>query len=65
MFFDDTFPHEVWNDTDSIRVVLFMDIPFRRHESACILLFWNNHSEMISDHALVRSGMLRNVLATG
>jgi len=26
MFFDDTFPHEVWNDTDSIRVVLFMDI---------------------------------------
>ena len=24
--FDDTFPHEVWNDTDSIRVVLFMDI---------------------------------------
>ncbi len=26
MFFDDTFPHEVWNEGDSIRVVLFMDI---------------------------------------
>ena len=26
LFFDDTFPHEVWNDTDSIRVVLFMDV---------------------------------------
>src|SRR5438445_9608768 len=26
LFFDDTFPHEVWNDTDSMRVVLFMDI---------------------------------------
>lgn len=26
MFFDDTFEHEVWNDTDGIRVVLFMDV---------------------------------------
>jgi len=26
LLFDDTFPHEVWNDTNSIRVVLFMDI---------------------------------------
>ena len=26
LFFDDTFSHEVWNDTDSIRVVLFLDI---------------------------------------
>lgn len=26
MFFDDTFPHEVWNDTDGFRVVLFMDV---------------------------------------
>lgn len=26
LFSDDTFPHEVWNDTDSIRVVIFMDI---------------------------------------
>lgn len=26
MMFDDTFPHEVWNDTDEIRVVLFLDI---------------------------------------
>jgi beta-hydroxylase len=26
MFFDDTFEHEVWNDTDGLRVVLFMDV---------------------------------------
>lgn len=26
MLFDDTFPHEVWNDTDGTRVVLFMDV---------------------------------------
>ncbi len=26
MMFDDTYPHEVHNDTDGVRVVLFMDI---------------------------------------
>jgi aspartyl/asparaginyl beta-hydroxylase (cupin superfamily) len=26
MLFDDTFPHEVWNDTEGVRVVLFMDV---------------------------------------
>jgi beta-hydroxylase len=26
LLFDDTFPHEVWNDTDGYRVVLFLDI---------------------------------------
>ncbi|MBF2000382.1 MAG: aspartyl/asparaginyl beta-hydroxylase domain-containing protein [Synechococcales cyanobacterium M58_A2018_015] len=26
LIFDDTFPHEVWNDTDDYRVVLFLDI---------------------------------------
>jgi beta-hydroxylase len=26
MFFDDTYIHEAWNDSDEIRVVLFMDI---------------------------------------
>ncbi|MBA3386217.1 MAG: aspartyl/asparaginyl beta-hydroxylase domain-containing protein [Verrucomicrobiota bacterium] len=26
LFFDDTFEHEVWNDTDGLRVVLFMDV---------------------------------------
>lgn len=26
MFFDDTFPHEVWNETDGQRVVLFVDV---------------------------------------
>jgi beta-hydroxylase len=25
LIFDDTFPHEAWNDTDDIRVVLFLD----------------------------------------
>lgn len=32
MVFDDTFDHEVWNETDGQRVVLFMDIvrPFRQ-----------------------------------
>jgi ornithine lipid ester-linked acyl 2-hydroxylase len=24
--FDDTFPHEVWNDTDGLRVVLLIDV---------------------------------------
>lgn len=26
LLFDDTFPHEVWNDTEGYRVVLFLDI---------------------------------------
>lgn len=26
LFFDDTYPHEVWNDTNDYRVVLFLDI---------------------------------------
>ena len=26
IFFDDTFPHEVWNDTEGLRVVLLMDV---------------------------------------
>lgn len=26
LFFDDTFEHEVWNETDGVRVVLFMDV---------------------------------------
>ena len=26
MMFDDSFPHEAWNYTDEVRVVLFMDI---------------------------------------
>ena len=26
LIFDDTFPHEAWNNTDDIRVVLFLDI---------------------------------------
>jgi ornithine lipid ester-linked acyl 2-hydroxylase len=26
VFFDDTYPHEVWNDTDQERVVLLMDV---------------------------------------
>ncbi|MGA5198236.1 aspartyl/asparaginyl beta-hydroxylase domain-containing protein [Streptomyces exfoliatus] len=26
LFFDDTYPHEAWNDTDEDRVVLFVDV---------------------------------------
>jgi beta-hydroxylase len=26
MIFDDTYNHEVWNDTDETRVVLFVDV---------------------------------------
>jgi aspartyl/asparaginyl beta-hydroxylase (cupin superfamily) len=26
MVFDDSFPHEVWNDTDELRAVLFLDV---------------------------------------
>ena len=26
MLFDDTYDHEVWNDTDGVRVILFMDV---------------------------------------
>jgi ornithine lipid ester-linked acyl 2-hydroxylase len=36
MIFDDTFNHEVWNDTDETRVVLFVDVlrPLPRFEDA-------------------------------
>ncbi len=36
MVFDDTFDHEVWNDTDETRVVLFVDVlrPLPAPESA-------------------------------
>jgi len=36
MIFDDTFNHEVWNDTDQTRVVLFVDVlrPLPSPESA-------------------------------
>ena len=39
MMFDDSFPHEAWNETDGVRVVLFMDIvrPMR------FPLSWINH----------------------
>ena len=35
MVFDDTFDHEVWNDTEQRRVVLFLDIerPLMPHGS--------------------------------
>jgi ornithine lipid ester-linked acyl 2-hydroxylase len=26
LIFDDSFPHEAWNETDSVRVVLFIDV---------------------------------------
>jgi beta-hydroxylase len=36
LLFDDTYKHEVWNDTDGVRVVLFMDVlrPLRFPASA-------------------------------
>jgi ornithine lipid ester-linked acyl 2-hydroxylase len=36
MVFDDTYNHEVWNDTDETRVVLFVDVlrPLPRFEAA-------------------------------
>jgi len=35
LIFDDTFDHEVWNDTDEVRIVLFVDVlrPLPRFES--------------------------------
>lgn len=54
MMFDDTFPHEVWNDTDDIRVVLFLDIvrPLRFPVS----LFNSFFIWLISISPYVRSG---------
>ena len=36
MVFDDTYEHEVWNDTDELRAVLFLDVlrPLPRAEAA-------------------------------
>lgn len=54
MLFDDSFPHEAWNETDGIRVVLFLDIvrplrfPLSRINS---LLIW-----LISISPYVRDG---------
>jgi hypothetical protein len=45
IMFDDTYEHEVWNDTEQVRVVLFLDIarpmkfPFNLVNSAVITLF--------------------------
>ncbi len=41
LFFDDTYPHEVWNDTDEERVVLFIDFerPMRRMGRATFTAF--------------------------
>ena len=36
MIFDDTYEHEVWNDTDELRAVLFLDVmrPLPRPDAA-------------------------------
>jgi aspartyl/asparaginyl beta-hydroxylase (cupin superfamily) len=53
LVFDDTFQHEVWNDTDGTRVVLFMDIvrplkfPANVLNSAVIALI--KHSPFVKD----------------
>jgi len=54
MLFDDSFPHEAWNETDGIRVVLFLDIvrPLRFPLSGInSLLIW-----LISISPYVRDG---------
>lgn len=54
LLFDDTYPHEAWNNTDDIRVVLFVDVvrPMRRPDS------WLNRGmiNLISISPYVKSG---------
>ena len=55
MIFDDTFEHEVWNDSDGIRVVLFVDIvrplPFPLAQINMLII------RMISKSSLVQPGL--------
>jgi beta-hydroxylase len=49
LFFDDSFVHEAWNRTDSIRVILFVDferpLPFQRGPRSTGNGFWNSSSD--------------------
>ncbi|MDX1636727.1 MAG: aspartyl/asparaginyl beta-hydroxylase domain-containing protein [Balneolaceae bacterium] len=53
IMFDDTYDHEVWNDTDGVRVVLFMDImrPMKFPASAINKMIYNTirHTGYIQD----------------
>ncbi len=53
MMFDDTYDHEVWNDTEGVRVVLFMDVlrPVRFPVSALnrALIWGVQHSSYVQD----------------
>jgi beta-hydroxylase len=53
LIFDDTFPHEVWNDTDNYRAVLFLDIA-RPLKFPMSLVNWSV-SQFITASAVVQS----------
>lgn len=59
LMFDDTLPHEAWNDTDEIRVVLFIDvvrpmrIPFSWLNRAMIqLIAWSPYVQRSKQEAM-------------
>lgn len=59
LLFDDTFPHEAWNETDGIRVVLFVDVvrpmrwPFSLLNRAMIqLIAWSPYVQSAKREAL-------------
>jgi beta-hydroxylase len=53
LVFDDTYEHEVWNDTDGLRVVLFLDVvrPLRFPVNLLnrLILFLIAHSPFVRD----------------
>lgn len=53
MFFDDTFDHEAWNDSDEVRVVLFVDflrpLPFPASVVNRTLISMVRHSGFVQD----------------
>ena len=55
LIFDDTFRHEVWNDTDGTRVILFMDVVrplrFPANFLNALLMWVIRHSALIQDGA--------------
>jgi beta-hydroxylase len=57
LIFDDTFEHEVWNDSDSIRVVLFVD--FARPLPFPLSLLNNLVIWLVSRSSVVQPGIAR------
>lgn len=58
LLFDDSFEHEVWNDTDQIRVVLFVD--FTRPLAFPVSLLNRAIINLIALTPFVRSGIRRH-----